>query len=72
MAFLVHNLPPVDVYVKKEYLYDLEYGHGELTPGLWISVKSVEGKALYFQNILQTTAHCLINYHQCICLEEGL
>ena len=46
MSFLVHNLPPVDVYVKKEYLYDLEYGHGELTPGLWISVKSVEGKAL--------------------------
>ena len=52
MAFLVHNLPPVDVYVKKEYLYDLEYGHGELTPGLWISVKSVEGKALYFETLL--------------------
>lgn len=52
MAFLVHNLPPVDVYVKKEYLYDLEYGHGELTPGIWISVKSVEAKALYFETLL--------------------
>lgn len=52
MAFLVHNLPPIDVWVKKEYLYDLEKGYGELTPGLWISVKSVEGKALYFETLL--------------------
>lgn len=52
MAFLVHNLPPVPVYVRKEYLYDLEYGHGEYTPGIWISVKSVQGKALYFETLL--------------------
>jgi len=52
MAFLVHNLPPIPVYVKKEYLYDLEKGHGELTPGIWISVKSIQGKALYFETLL--------------------
>jgi len=52
MAFLVHNLPPIPVYVKKEYLYDLEKGHGEYTPGIWISVKSVQGKALYFETLL--------------------
>ena len=52
MAFLVHPLPPVQVYVRKEYLYDLEYGHGEYTPGIWISVKSVAGKALYFETLL--------------------
>lgn len=52
MAFLVHNLPPVHLWVKKEYLYDLEKGHGELTPGVWISVKSVTGKALYFETLL--------------------
>lgn len=52
MAFLVHNLPPVHVYVRKEYLYDLEHGHGEYTPGIWISVKSVQGKALYFETLL--------------------
>lgn len=52
MAFLVHNLPPVHVYVRKEYLYDLERGHGEYTPGIWISVKSVQGKALYFETLL--------------------
>ena len=52
MAFLVHPLPPVPVYVKKEYLYDLEKGHGELTPGIWISVKSTKYKALYIETLL--------------------
>lgn len=52
MAFLVHNLPPVHVLVRKEYLYDLEHGHGEYTPGIWISVRSVQGKALYFETLL--------------------
>lgn len=52
MAFLVHNLPPIHVMVRKEYLYDLEQGHGEFTPGIWISVRSVQGKALYFETLL--------------------
>ena len=38
--------------VRKEYLYDLEKGHNEYTPGIWISVKSVQGKALYFETLL--------------------
>ena len=29
MSFLVANLPPTKVYVKKQYLYDHEKGHGE-------------------------------------------
>ena len=52
MAFLVHSHSPIPVFVKKEYLYDLEKGHGELTPGIWISVKSVMYKALYFETLL--------------------
>ena len=52
MAFLVHNLPPERVLVRKEYLYDLEKGHGEYTEGIWISVKSVQGKAFYFETLL--------------------
>ena len=52
MSFLVHNLPPVSVFVRKEYLYDLQQGEGEFTPGIWISVKSIEGKALYFETLL--------------------
>lgn len=52
MSFLVHPLPPIDVMVRKEYLYDLEKGHGEYTPGVWISVKSTQYKALYFETLL--------------------
>ena len=52
MSFLVHPLPPIDVMVRKEYLYDLEKGHGEYTPGVWISIKSVQYKALYFETLL--------------------
>ena len=62
MAFLVHNLPPIEVYVKKEYLYDLQKGHGELTPGVWISIRSIMGKALYIETLLQSTVHYMINY----------
>ena len=59
MAFLVHPLPPVSVYVLKQYLYDLDPDHpdwGELTPGIWISVKSVQYKALYFETPLPVSA----------------
>lgn len=52
MSFLVHNLPPIPVKVRKEYLYDLEHGHGEYVDGMWISVKSISGKALYFETLL--------------------
>ena len=52
MSFLVHPLPLTHLYVRKEYLYDLQKGHGEFTPGIWVSVKSVTGKALYFETLL--------------------
>jgi len=40
------------VWIKKEYLYDHQKGHGDLTPGIWISVKSTQAKALYFETLL--------------------
>lgn len=52
MSFLVHNLPSVHVMVRKEYLYDHKEGHGEFTPGIWVSIKSVQGKALYIETLL--------------------
>ena len=52
MSFLVANLPPIKVYVKKEYLYDHEKGHGEFVEGVWITVKSIQGRALYFETYL--------------------
>ena len=53
MAFLVHNLPPVEVLIRKEYLYDLDKEYeGQFVEGIWISVKSVQGKALYFETLI--------------------
>lgn len=50
--YLIANLPPVRCYVRKEYLYDLEKGQGEYEPCIWISVKSIKGKALYIEAML--------------------
>ena len=52
MAFLCVNTPHIDVFVKKEYLYDLQKGHGELVEGVWVSAKSIQGRALYFETYI--------------------
>ena len=52
MTTLVANLPPVKVWVRKEYLRDLQDGHGEYTPGYWVSCKTLTGRALYFETYL--------------------
>jgi hypothetical protein len=52
MTTLVANVPPVRVWVRKEYLYDLQKGHGEYTPGYWVTCKSLTGRALYFETYL--------------------
>lgn len=52
MAFLVHPLPPIRLLVKEEYLHDHKSNHGKYTEGIWISVKSVPGKAFYFETLL--------------------
>ena len=52
MAFLVANVPPVKVYVKKQHLYDHQKGQGEFVEGVWVSVKSIQGRALYFETYL--------------------
>ena len=46
------NLPPRKVWVRKEYLYDLRKGHGEYVLGYWVSLKSIGGRALYFETYL--------------------
>ena len=52
MAFLCVNTPHIDVFVKKEYLYDLQKGHGELVEGVWVTAKSIQGRALYFETYI--------------------
>lgn len=43
------NIPPIECYIRKEYLYNLESGHGELVTGTAFAIKSLQGNALLFQ-----------------------
>jgi hypothetical protein len=52
MSFLVANTPPVHCYIRKEFLYDFEKGHGELVPCWWISIKSLRGQAFRIEAYL--------------------
>ena len=52
MAELICNLPSEDVWVRKEYLRDHQDGHGEFVAGVWVSAKSIPGRAFYFETYL--------------------
>lgn len=52
MPHLITNVPAVDVWVRKEYLTDFQSGHGEFVRGTWITVKSIPGRAFYFETYL--------------------
>ena len=49
--------------LRKEYLYDLEKGHGELVEGLWVSVKSIQGFNYTLKLTYQNMVQYMINYH---------
>jgi len=52
MSELICNLPAIKVKVRREYLRDLEDGHGEFVDGIWVSCKSIPGRAFYFETYL--------------------
>ena len=52
MSRLITNLPAVKVWVRKEYLCDHKYGHGEFIEGVWVCAKSIPGRAFYFETYL--------------------
>lgn len=52
MSFLVINLPPVHCYVRKEFLYDFQSGHGEFVPCIWVTAKSIRGQAFRIESYL--------------------
>ena len=52
MAALICNLPSVEVWVRKEYLTDHQSGWGEYVKGVWVSAKSIPGRAFYFETYL--------------------
>lgn len=52
MSFLVANIPPVHCYIRKEFLYDFEKGHGEYESCIWVSLKSIRGQAFRIEAYL--------------------
>ena len=52
MSCLITNLPSYEVWVRKEYLTDHKSGHGEFVKGVWVSAKSIPGRAFYFETYL--------------------
>ena len=52
MSTLITNLPSYEVWVRKEYLTDHKSGHGEFVKGVWVSAKSIPGRAFYFETYL--------------------
>lgn len=52
MSHIVANLPAVKCFVRREFLYDFESGHGELVPCWWISIKSLRGQAFRIEAYL--------------------
>ena len=59
MSYLVANVPPIDVWIDKRYLYDFQkdengnlLGEGEWEKGHWVSVKSIPNRALLFETYI--------------------
>jgi len=52
LSQLICNLPAIHVWVRKEYLRDHKDGHGEFVKGVWVSCKSMPGRAFYFETYL--------------------
>ena len=58
MAYLIANIPPVECFVRKEFLYDFQtkdgvpLGKGEYESAYWLTVKSIPNQALYFESVL--------------------
>lgn len=49
MAYLTHNLKPIKVWLRKEYLYDRQKHQGEFERAVLICAKSLPGRALEFE-----------------------
>jgi hypothetical protein len=59
MAYLIANIPPIEVFVRKEFLYDFLtdekgnlLGKGEYESAHWLTVKSIPNQALYFESLI--------------------
>lgn len=57
MSF-VANIPYIRCWIKKEYVHDLEHGHGEFIECVMLAVKSIQGRALMFEAYLPEYGAC--------------
>ncbi len=55
MSYLVASIPPTEVFIRKEFLYDFTkdnkgkvLGEDEYESAHWITTKSIPNQALYF------------------------
>ena len=53
MAFLNHNIPTITCFIRHEFLFNHESGHGEFTPCDVHSVASLEKKVPLFEAFLE-------------------
>ncbi len=52
MSYIVSSLPPIKCWVKREFLYNFEKGHGELEPAIWVSLKALRGQVFRIESLL--------------------
>lgn len=59
MSYLIANIPAVEVFVDKKFLYDFQKDHdgnflgeGEWEKGHWVTVKSITNQALLFETYI--------------------
>jgi len=59
MSYLIANIPPVEIFIRKEFLYDFTkdnkgklLGENEYESAHWITAKSIPNQALYFESFV--------------------
>jgi len=59
MDYRIANRPPIEVFVRKEFLYDVltdhngkSLGKDEYESAHWLTVKSIPNQALYFESLI--------------------
>lgn len=52
MSYVVASLPPMKCFVRREFLYNFEKGHGEYEPAVWVSLKALRGQVFRVESLL--------------------
>ena len=52
MSYIVSSLPSLKCFVRREFLYNFEKGHGEYEPAIWVSIKALRGQVFRIESLL--------------------